>query len=332
MAETILVTGGAGYIGSHVVRMLADRGFEVVVLDNLVYGHREAIVSPGVAFVQGDVADEELIDSLFSEHPVTAVMHFAAYCYVGESVAHPGKYYRNNTAAPLSLLEAMTRHGCDRFVLSSTCATYGNPEYLPLDEHHPQNPINPYGMSKLMLERILHDYGKAYGLRSVSLRYFNACGCSLDGVLGEDHDPETHLLPLALKAAKGDLEQLTVYGTDYDTPDGTCIRDYIHVLDLADAHVRALEHLSAGGAAMACNLGTGEGTSVNEIIRLVEEVTGLPVPVQTGPRRSGDPCRLVAAANKAEQVLGWTPRYDVRTAVETAWNWFSQPHGGHYGS
>ncbi|PIZ49330.1 MAG: UDP-glucose 4-epimerase GalE [Armatimonadetes bacterium CG_4_10_14_0_8_um_filter_66_14] len=331
MAQSILVTGGAGYIGSHTVRMLTDVGQKIVVLDNMVYGHPEAVVSPEVMLVRGEMADEELVERLFQEHAPQAVVHFAAYCYVGESVQQPGKYYRNNTAAPLTVLDAMRRHGCDRFIFSSTCATYGNPEYVPMDEQHPQNPINPYGRSKLMLERILRDYEHAHGIRSVFLRYFNACGCSLDGVLGEDHDPETHLIPLALRAVSGERDKLTVFGTDYDTPDGTCIRDYIHVLDLADAHVKALEYLNGGGQTTACNLGTGDGTSVKEIIGLAEEVTGQPVPVECGPRRPGDPPRLVAAAQKAKDVLGWEAHYGARDAVETAWNWMSQPHGGRYG-
>ena len=262
MSKALLVTGGAGYIGSHTVRMLAESGENVVVLDNLVYGHRDAIVSERVQLVEADMADAGALDSIFSEHEIEAVLHFAAYCYVGESVTDPLKYYVNNTASVLPLLGAMQRAGTGNFIFSSTCATYGDPREVPMTESHVQAPINPYGMSKLMLERILTDCRKAFGLRSVFLRYFNASGCSEDGKIGEDHDPETHLIPLALMAVRGEVEQLTVFGNDYPTPDGTCIRDYVHVIDLADAHVKALQHLRDGGASLACNLGTGTGTSV----------------------------------------------------------------------
>lgn len=329
--QSILVTGGAGYIGSHTVRMMADQGYQLVVLDNLVYGHRKAICSKGVELIVGEMADDELVERIFKEHSVSAVIHFAAYAYVGESVTDPGKYYRNNAAAPLVLLEAMRRHGCDTFIFSSTCATYGNPEYVPMDEKHPQQPINPYGRSKLMLEQILDDYDHAYGIRSAKLRYFNACGCSTDGVIGEDHDPETHLIPRVLMALTGEIEKVMVFGTDYDTPDGTCIRDYIHVLDLADAHVRALEYLRGGAPSFACNLGTGEGVSVQQILDIVEKVTGKKVPVEYGPRREGDPPQLVAAPARAKEVLGWEASYmDVTASIETAWQWMSQAHGGRY--
>ncbi|MGI9245073.1 MAG: UDP-glucose 4-epimerase GalE, partial [Verrucomicrobiales bacterium] len=276
--KAILVTGGAGYIGSHTVRQLAGAGQRVIVLDNLVYGHREAIVDENATLIVGEMADSDLVEKIFSENEITAVIHFAAYAYVGESVTDPLKYYRNNTAAALTILQAMKDHGCGQFIFSSTCATYGNPQQVPMSESHPQDPINAYGQSKLMLEKILADCGRAHGLRSVCLRYFNACGCSADGLIGEDHDPETHLIPLALMAITGEIEQLTVFGTDYPTPDGTCIRDYIHVDDLARAHIAALEYLGGGGESTRVNLGTGNGTSVREIIDTAEAVTGKEVP------------------------------------------------------
>jgi UDP-glucose-4-epimerase GalE len=331
MNETILVTGGAGYIGSHTVRMMADQGYRVVVLDNLVYGHPEAIVSEGVELVQGDMSDAALVDGIFEQHDIGAVIHFAAYAYVGESVQEPSKYYRNNTASALTVLDAMHKHGCRRFIFSSTCATYGNPQYIPMDEKHPQEPINPYGRSKLMLEWILQDYGRAYGFQTAVLRYFNACGCSEDGLIGEDHDPETHLIPRVLMTLTGELEEVTVFGTDYDTPDGTCIRDYIHILDLARAHVLALEHLKSGKPSFACNLGTGNGVSVKEILDISERVTGKKIPVVYGERRAGDPPRLVADPSLARTLLGWEAKYkDVTASIETSWQWMSAPHGGRY--
>jgi UDP-glucose-4-epimerase GalE len=330
----VLVTGGAGYIGSHAVRALAAAGERLVVLDNLVYGHREALgVSPGVEFVEGDIGDAGAVEEVFARHRVGAVMHFAAYCYVGESVQEPLKYYQNNTAKPLVLLDAMRRHGARAFIFSSTCATYGDPVQLPIDETHPQRPVNPYGWSKLMLEQVLRDCSGAYGIESVFLRYFNASGCAADGAIGEDHDPETHLIPLVLMAAKGEREAVTVFGTDYPTPDGTCVRDYIHVEDLADAHCRALAYLRRGGATVGVNLGTGTGASVREIIALAESVTGLNVPVTYGPRRPGDPAELVAKPALAREVLGWEARHrDPRTMVEHAWAWLNGPRGGKYGA
>lgn len=327
----ILVTGGAGYIGSHTVRLLATSGYEVVVLDNLVYGHREAIVDEGVELVEGSVGDRKLLESLFSKHRFAAVVHFAAFTYVGESVAEPLRYYLNNTAEPLVLLDVMRAHGCKAFVFSSTAATYGEPEKLPLREDHPQNPMNPYGKSKLMLEWILADCDSAWGLKSACLRYFNASGSSSDGKIGEDHDPETHLIPLVLMAIKGERSEITVFGTDYDTPDGTCIRDYIHVEDLAEAHRSALRHLAEGGDSIQCNLGTGTGISVKEIIEAAEEVTGQKVPVVYGERRAGDPARLVADASHAKEILGWVAKnQDVRDIVRAAWTWVSNECGGRY--
>lgn len=328
----ILVTGGAGYIGSHTVRMLAEEaGRQVVVLDNLVYGHRDALISENVTLVEADMSDAEAVEKVFTDYQVDGVVHFAAYCYVGESVTDPIKYYRNNTAAPLTVLEAMHKHGCNKFIFSSTCATYGNPQEIPMSEEHQQQPINPYGQSKLMLERILRDCDPAYGIRSVRLRYFNASGCALDGAIGEDHDPETHLIPNVLMAITGEKGPVTLFGTDYPTPDGTCIRDYIHVLDLARAHVKALEYLENGGESDAFNLGTGKGNSVKEIIDAAEDVTGKKVPLETGPRREGDPPELVANASKAKSVLGWEAQItDVRQTIESAWAWMQGAGKGRY--
>ena len=331
MSAPILVTGGAGYIGSHTVRLLASQGRKIVVLDNLVYGHRDAIVDESVELVIGDVGDRELVRGLFAKHQFGAVVHFAAYTYVGESVTDPLKYYRNNTAEPLVLLEAMQEFGCKVFVFSSTCATYGVPEALPLVETNPQNPINPYGRSKLMLEWVLADCGHAWGLRSACLRYFNASGSSADGKIGEDHNPESHLIPRVLMAITGEIEKIEVFGTDYNTPDGTCIRDYIHVDDLAAAHGKALDHLAAGGESVQCNLGTGVGVSVRQIIDAVEEVTGKTVPVSYGPRRAGDPDMLVAEPSRAKQLLGWEAQHkDVRDMVSSAWAWMSGPNAGRF--
>jgi UDP-glucose 4-epimerase len=331
MSAPVLVTGGAGYIGSHTVRLLASQGRKVVVLDNLVYGHREAIVDEGVELVIGDVGDRKLIEELFAKHGFGAVVHFAAYAYVGESVTDPLKYYRNNTAEPLTLLEVMQAHGCKAFVFSSTCATYGVPESIPISESNPQNPINPYGRSKLMLEWVLADCDRAWGLKSACLRYFNASGCAEDGLIGEDHDPETHLIPRVLMAVTGEISHVDVFGTDYPTPDGTGVRDYIHVADLASAHAKAIEHLTAGGDSVRCNLGTGVGVSVKEIISAVEEVTGKTVPVQYGPRRAGDPPELLADPRLAKEVLGWVAEHrDVRDMVRSAWAWMSGPRNGRY--
>ena len=326
----ILVTGGAGYIGSHTVRLLAGKGRKIVVLDNLVFGHEQAIVDPGVELIIGEVGDQELVRSLFAKHQFSAVIHFAAYAYVGESVTNPLKYYQNNTAEPIKLLQVMQESGCKVFVFSSTCATYGVPDQLPITETNQQNPINPYGMSKLMVEKILTDC-EVWGLRSACLRYFNASGCSSDGKIGEDHNPETHLIPRVMMAVNGEIDHLEVFGTDYETPDGTCIRDYIHVEDLADAHARALDHLTAGGASVRCNLGTGVGVSVKEIISAVEEITGKTVPVKYGPRREGDPASLVADPALAKELLGWVAsRRDIRDMIGPAWLWASGPNHGRY--
>ncbi len=327
----LLVTGGAGYIGSHTVRLLAESEAKIIVLDTLELGHREALISPNVELVVGDLGDAVVLEGIFSLYQIEAVLHFAAYAAVGESMSEPLKYYDNNFARPLVLLAAMQRHGCGQFIFSSTCATYGNPQYVPMDERHPQQPINPYGASKLMLERALFDSEPAWGLRSVVLRYFNASGGSVDGLIGEDHTPETHLIPRTLMAITGEVPALTVFGTDYPTPDGTCIRDYINVLDLAEAHAAALRYLRQGKASTACNLGTGQGASVKQIIQLAESVTGQTVPVTYGPRRDGDPPELVGNPAKAKEVLGWEAQHiDPRSMVEAAWAWLSGPRKGRY--
>ncbi|MEI6606366.1 MAG: UDP-glucose 4-epimerase GalE [Verrucomicrobiota bacterium] len=331
MHTPILVTGGAGYIGSHTVRLLAAQGRPIVVLDNLAYGHPQAIIDPGVELVIGEVGDSELLRELFTKHRFGAVVHFAAYAYVGESVTNPLKYYQNNTAEPIKLLQVMQEFGCKVFVFSSTCATYGVPDALPITEANAQVPINPYGRSKLMVEWMLADCDRAWGLRSACLRYFNASGCSADAKIGEDHDPETHLIPRVLMAVTGEIDHLEVFGTDYPTPDGTCIRDYIHVEDLADAHARALDHLCAGGSSLQCNLGTGVGVSVKQIITATEEITGRPVPVSYGPRRPGDPPLLVADPTLAKRLLGWeASRKDVRDMLRPAWLWINGPLHGRY--
>ena len=329
--STILVVGGAGYIGSHTVHMLVQQGYRVVVLDNLVYGHRDAIIDDEVVFVEGDLGDKMVLDKLFTEHSIDAVMHFAAFAYVGESVQNPSKYYTNNVKASLTLLDAMRDHQCSIFIFSSTCATYGEPQYMPMDEQHPQNPINPYGASKVMLERILDDYAHAYGFKHACLRYFNAAGADSEGRIGEDHDPETHLIPLILDAADGRRENITVYGTDYSTEDGTCIRDYIHVEDIARAHILAYQYLADGQPTFKCNLGTGKGYSVKQVIGATEAVTGKSIPVVFGERRPGDPPELVANPAYAKELLGWEAEYqDLNRIVETAWNWMKGPKQGKF--
>ena len=315
-----LVTGGAGYIGSHAVRLLAGQGRKIVVLDNLVFGHDQAIIDPEVELVVGEVGDEELVRSLFAKPQFGAVIHFAAYAYVGESVTNPLKYYQNNTAEPIKLLQVMQEVGCKVFVFSSTCATYGVPDKLPITETNSQKPINPYGMSKLMVEHILADCGTAWGLRSACLRYFNASGCSPDGRIGEDHNPETHLIPRVMMAVTGEIDHLEVFGTDYDTPDGTCIRDYIHATDLAAAHLAALDRLDH--ASVTYNLGTATGHSVLEVIQSVERVSRRPVPHRFAPRRPGDPARLVASPARIMRETGWQPRLaalDDIVATALAW-------------
>jgi UDP-arabinose 4-epimerase len=318
--KTILVTGGAGYVGAQACKALSVRGYLPVVFDNLVYGHREA-VKWGPLEV-GDIADRAALDAAIDKHCPQAVMHFAAYTYVGESVADPGKYYRNNVAGTLSLLEAMRDHRIDRLVFSSTAATYGIPGAVPIPEDAAKAPINPYGQSKWTAELMIADFAAAHGLRSSALRYFNAAGADPDGETGELHDPESHLIPLAMQAVTGDGPPLTLFGDDYPTPDGTCIRDYIHVTDLAEAHVLALERLAGRDGADAFNLGTGRGASVRQVLDAVERVAGKPVPHSIGPRRAGDPAELVSDPAKAMRELGWTPAVsDLDTIVATAWAW-----------
>ncbi len=318
----ILVTGGAGYIGSHTVRMLVDKGLEPIVIDTLEYGHREAILNPETELVVGNLGDTDLLGRIFEYHDIDAVIHFAAYASVGESMSEPEKYYQNNISAPLNLLSVMRKYGCKTFIFSSTCATYGNPQYAPLDELHPQNPINPYGMSKYMLELILKDYERAYDFKYAFLRYFNASGASPDGLIGEDHNPETHLIPLILDAIQGDRSHITIFGTDYPTQDGTCVRDYIHVNDLATAHLAALDYIKTKNESVVCNLGTGVGVSVKEMIAMAEEVTGKKVPLQYGERRPGDPPFLFANPAQAKSILGWEASYkDVREIIKHAWAW-----------
>ena len=325
MSETfpVLVTGGAGYIGSHVCKALAAAGHLPVAYDNLVYGHPWA-VRWGPLEV-GDIADRQRLDAVFKTYKPRAVLHFAGFAYVGESVQQPGKYYRNNVAGSISLLEAMRDHRVGRLIFSSSCATYGNALTVPIPESHPQHPVNPYGASKLMVERIIQDFGVTHGIRSVSLRYFNAAGADADGELGEDHDPETHIIPLMLQAALGLRDRFTVFGDDYDTADGTCIRDYIHVTDLAAAHLLALDSLSEADGATAFNLGTNEGLSVRQLVDLAERVTGKRIPLRIESRRPGDVPHLVGDASVARKVLGWKPRFsDPETILESAWRWHTR--------
>lgn len=315
----ILVMGGAGYIGSHTTKHLLDNGYEVVVADNLVYGHRQAL-DARAGFVHADLLDIFSLQTLFASYQIDAVIHFAAFAYVGESVTDPAKYYTNNVVGTINLLNVMQAFGVGKIVFSSTCATYGEPLYIPIDENHPQNPINPYGRSKLMIEQIFADYERAYGLRHIALRYFNAAGASADGQRGESHTPETHLIPLVLKAIKGERKNIKVFGTDYDTRDGTCVRDYIHVEDLAVAHRLALEKLDTYTGCI--NLGTGVGTTVKEIITAAEKVSGKKCPTEYVDRRPGDPARLYADNHKARDILGWTPQYlDIENIIKTAWSW-----------
>lgn len=325
----ILVTGGAGYVGSHAVKRLIASGHDVWVIDNLVYGHRTA--APNDRFVEGDLTDRPLVEKLLADNGIEAVMHFAAYAYVGESVTDPAKYYQNNVVGTLALLDAMRAVGVKTIVFSSTCATYGVPQEVPIPEDHPQAPINPYGFTKLVIEHALADYHHAYGLSYAALRYFNASGAAEDGTIGEDHSPETHLIPLVLDVALGKREHITIFGTDYPTPDGSCIRDYIHVDDLADAHAAAIEKLASaeGPTAIRCNLGTGVGSSVREVIAAAEKATGKPIAVVEGDRREGDPPELVANPAGAEQILGWrAKRTDINETVASAWRWHSaNPNG-----
>lgn len=317
----VLVVGGAGYIGSHCVRQLTAAGHQPVVLDNLVFGHRAA-VDDEVPFYPANLGNEKEVGKILRKEKIDLVMHFAAYAYVGESVTDPLKYYFNNVASTLHLLRCMLGSGVKKFVFSSTCATYGEPEKMPLVETMPQAPINPYGQTKLDVENALKAFARAYGLSFAAFRYFNAAGAAEDGSIGEHHDPETHLIPLAIDAAQGLRPPLQVYGTDYPTPDGTCLRDYVHVDDLSRAHIAVFDKLAEPGTGLFYNLGTGTPTSVLEVIRAVEEVTGKPVPHTLAPRRAGDPPALYADATKAQTELGWQVKFpDIRSIVATAWEW-----------
>jgi UDP-arabinose 4-epimerase len=317
---SVLVTGGAGYIGSHACKALALAGYLPVALDNLVSGHREAV--KWGPLIRGDIGDRTLVRRALREHRIAAVMHFAGYAYVGESMRNPGKYFDNNVCNTAALLEAMRAERVERIVFSSTCATYGVPERLPLAETHPQRPVNPYGESKLFVERMLEWYRAAHGLRYAALRYFNAAGADPDGEIGEDHDPETHVVPLLIDAALGLAPRFLMFGTDYPTRDGSAIRDYVHVTDLASAHVSALRRLEGSDEPLQLNLGTGSGHSVRDLVRMVERITGRPVPLDEAPRRPGDPPELFADSSRARETLGWLPRHsELETIVSTAWRW-----------
>jgi UDP-glucose-4-epimerase GalE len=322
----VLLTGGAGYVGSHAARLLKQSGHRVWLYDNLSNGHRAAAV--GGELIEGDLMDGARLAAAFRDHSIDAVMHFAAYAYVGESVTDPAKYYRNNIVGTLTLLDAMRSQRVNRIVFSSTCATYGQPDRVPITESEKQAPINPYGFTKLAIEHALADYSKAYGLGYAALRYFNASGAAEDGSIGEDHKPETHLIPLILQVALGQRDEITVFGDDYPTPDGTCIRDYIHVDDLGRAHIAALERLETG-TELKLNLGTGEGASVMEVIDAARRVTGHAIPHRVVPRRPGDPPRLVADASLARKTLDWTPKYvGIEPIVASAWGWHkAHPNG-----
>ena len=327
-APTILVTGGAGYIGSHTVRALQQANYDVVILDNLVYGHIDVVEQVLKAeLVVGDIGDRALLDRLFSTYNIAAVIHFAAYAYVGESVKDPAKYYRNNVSGTLTLIEAMQAASVSKIVFSSTCSVYGITDTVPIEETHPVNPVNPYAKTKFAIEQMLADFDVAHGLKSVCFRYFNAAGASPDGLLGEDHDPEPHLIPLVLYSALGIRKAISIFGTDYPTPDGTCIRDYTHVVDLADAHVLGLNYLLAGGQSDVFNLGNGNGFSVREVIETATEVTGKSIEVIEDERRPGDPPVLVGSNKKAKAVVGWQPQYtNLGDIISHAWSWHQRRH------
>ena len=319
----ILICGGAGYIGSHVNKLLSNHGYETVVFDSLIYGHREAV--KWGTFIQGDLKNISDIEGVFQRYSIEAVFHFAAFAYVGESVKEPEKYYYNNIVNTLNLLHVMRKYGCKKIIFSSSCATYGEPEKMPITEQMPQNPVNPYGFTKLAVEHILQDYQRAYGLEYVVLRYFNAAGADPDGEIGESHDPETHIIPLVLDVASGKRPDIKVFGTDYPTPDGSCVRDYIHVSDLAEAHLLSLNYLENGGKSDCFNLGNEIGTSVLEVVNAVKHVTGQDFPVTFAPRRQGDPAILVGSSEKARTVLDWKPQFaDINTIVRHAWKWHEQ--------
>lgn len=317
--KNILVIGGAGYIGSHTAKMLHKKGYNAIIYDNLSKGHKEAVC--GFVLEQGDLGDRAYLLEVFKRYQIDAVMHFAAFIEVGESVQNPSKYYHNNVCKVVNLLDAMAEAGIKKFVFSSTAATFGEPVKEKIDETHPQLPINPYGNTKLAVERLLADYDKAYGIKSVILRYFNASGADDKGKIGESHDPETHLIPIILQAAAGKRPNIKVFGKDYPTPDGTCVRDYVHVNDLAEAHILGLEKMDKENVSLDFNLGSGSGYSVAEIVKLAKEITGVDFTVEYAPRRAGDPAVLVADSAKAQKLLGWKPQYDLRAILQTAWNW-----------
>lgn len=321
---TILVTGGAGYIGSHFVKLLQEKGVKIIVFDNLSRGHRES-VPDSIAFEHVSLLDFQRLKEAIAKYSIDVVVHFAAFAYVGESVENPLMYYENNVIGSFNLLNAMRERGIDKIVFSSTCSVYGNPEKMPISEDTLTSPINPYAKSKLMVENILSDYSNAYGIRYVALRYFNAAGASEDITIGESHDPEPHLIPLVLYTALGKRDSIRVFGNDYPTPDGTCIRDYIHVSDLGDAHIRAVEYLVQGKESTVINLGTGVGNSVLEVIKSAEKVTGKKIHYEVVGRRPGDPAVLVADNTKASKVLGWQPKFNLDSILTTAWNWHRNP-------
>lgn len=320
----VLVTGGAGYIGSHTVYALIAQGNSVVIFDNLSRGHREA-VHPDAAFFEGDLLNSESLDKVFEQHSIDAVIHFAAFAYVGESVSDPEMYYTNNVVGSFNLLKSMRKAGVNTIVFSSTCSIYGNTEIIPISETNPVGPINPYAKTKYIIELMLQDYALSYGFHYVALRYFNAAGASVTGEIGESHEPESHLIPLVLFTLLNKNKEIKVFGEDYPTEDGTCIRDYIHVDDLADAHLRAVDYLMRGGESTIINLGTGAGNSVHEVITKSEQITGLPIPKVVVERRAGDPAMLIADNNKAKTVLGWNPKYGIQEILETAWKWHKNP-------
>ncbi len=325
---SVLVCGGAGYIGSHVVNELIAQNIDFVVLDSLEYGHRDAIKGCK-NFYEGNIGDSALLDKIFTTHNIDTVMHLCAYIEVGESVINPAKYYENNVSNSITLLNAMIRNNVSNFVFSSTAAVYGEPEKTPLDEDCRKEPTNPYGDSKLALEKIMNWYSNAYDFNFVALRYFNASGAHPNGHIGEDHTPESHLIPLILQVALGQRDSIKIFGDDYSTPDGTCLRDYIHVCDLALAHIDAMNYLKKGGKSISCNLGNGNGFSVKEVIEVARKITGHPIPAEVTPRRAGDSSELVASSDKARKLLGWTPKMDsIETIIETAWNWHkNHPNG-----
>ncbi|MFW6012840.1 MAG: UDP-glucose 4-epimerase GalE [Candidatus Bipolaricaulota bacterium] len=322
MADKVLVTGGAGYIGSHCVKQLLDSDYQVIALDNLSEGHRDLVLCDQL--IEGDIGDRKLLNEVFENHDIDAVMHFAAHCKVPESVENPIKYYRNNVVKSLTLLDAMAQYEVKKLIFSSSAAVYGDPQVIPIPEDHEKSPRNPYGRTKWIFEQILEDYRTGYGISSVSLRYFNAAGSDPEGDIGEWHEPETHLIPIVLEVAAGQRDKLSIYGTDYDTPDGSCVRDFVHVFDLVQAHLAALDQLNEDQVPQqqAYNLGTGEGYSVKEVLQVCREVTGKQIPAEDAERRPGDPPQLVADPSRAKEELGWTPRFeDLSSIVETAWDW-----------